>query len=291
MYDSMAAMATYISLRFVKPASKLWYHNHDVTYRPYLSKASLLYWSSFFENKLLTDLDIFSLPAEERKVHFNFARFRGKYATIPNYPSKLLYPDELISCMSEHEIVIIFQGRITKGRGIEEVIRVLPNKINRKQVKLILKGAISGSYKSNLHKIISDIHVENLVEFFGVSSYESVPFFTSKCHIGLAIFTGNDVMNSTLGTASNKAYEYIACGLPFLYFDNEHFRKYFKDMSWAFPTDLSTDSLIEKITKIDNDYKLLSLAAKRDFINSRNYENVFSPVMRLLNAEGDEHIV
>jgi phospholipid N-methyltransferase len=100
-------------------------------------------------------------------------------------------------------------------------------------------------------------------------------------HIGLAIYKNVDILNTTLGTASNKVYEYTASGLPFLYFDTPHFRKYLEVMSWAFPTDLSPESVTRSIQYIDQHYVSLSTSAREEFLVSRNYEKVFQPIVSI----------
>ena len=119
--------------------------------------------------------------------------------------------------------------------------------------------------------------------FHSYTSYNKVPEITSRSHIGIAIYQKNDVMNSTLGSASNKIYEYAACGLPILYFESEHYKKYLDKYEWAFATDLSEISLRNCIESIASNYEYFSKKAKADFENEFNYEKVFEPVRTFLN--------
>jgi len=278
-YDAIAAMTVYTAYRFLIPKPVLWYHNHDVPIYPGINKLRLLYWGAYFQTRLMKYLDIFSLPSEDRLKYFDVSTFKGKIEIIPNYPAKSLYHGVISSIQTAKQVKIIFQGTLDTGRGIEEIINILSTQIAGRDLKLILKGVVNPEYKSRLLALIADRKVDHQVEFYGFGPYDLLPEFTSACHIGIAIFTKSDIMNSTLGSASNKVYEYMACGLPFIYYDSPHFNKHFSKMAWAIPTDLSKESLVNSIEKIIDQYEELSVAAKNDFLLNRNYENVFTSVV------------
>ena len=67
-------------------------------------------------------------------------------------------------------------------------------------------------YRRELEQLAAGNGVENRLVFAGFGPYREVPELASSCAVGLGIFTGQDMMNRTLGTASNKIYEYAAVG-------------------------------------------------------------------------------
>ena len=152
---------------------------------------------------------------------------------------------------------------------------LLPMSVNGKQVQLVLKGFMKEPFNLKLGKIIEERSIQENVEFHGVTSYKEVPKVTASCHIGIAIFAKDDIMNKTPGTASNKIYEYAACGLPVLYYDNEHFRTHLSKYKWAVATNLTNQSLMDSIAFIDSNYAELSEAARSDFENELNFEKQF----------------
>jgi hypothetical protein len=85
-------------------------------------------------------------------------------------------------------------------------------------------------------------------------------------------------MNSSLGTSSNKIYEYIALGLPVLLFDNKHFSDILGDYEWASFTNLKRESLIKCIVEIENKYAYLSKAALDTFNSKLNFELYFKKI-------------
>ena len=118
--------------------------------------------------------------------------------------------------------------------------------------------------------------IENRVCFYGVTAYQEVPKLVSTCHIGIGIHTGSDIMNATLGTSSNKIYEYAALGLPVLLFENDHFRNILADNIWSEFTDLSKSSLIQAITNVVTNYSLMNQSANETFKKQFNYESNFN---------------
>src|SRR6202012_4385696 len=138
--------------------------------------------------------------------------------------------------------------------------RSLAEPVSDKIIHLVLKGWIEEDYKRELVALARECGVSGQLEFVGYGPYPKVAELASRCTIGLALFTGKDVMNQTLGTASNKIYEYAAVGLPVILFDTPYFRGHFERCGWAFFTDLSALSLRQTIESILSQYESASTA-------------------------------
>jgi glycosyltransferase involved in cell wall biosynthesis len=95
---------------------------------------------------------------------------------------------------------------------------------------------------------------------------------------------GTDNVRKTLGTASNKIYEYAASGLPVILYDNAQFRKYLEHYDWTFFTDGSVTSLKEIIQEIVLNYSKISGSSRDSFESELNFENKFNQVISYLNA-------
>ena len=93
-------------------------------------------------------------------------------------------------------------------------------------------------------------------------------------------------MNKTLGTASNKIYEYAALGLPVILYDNDHFREILGKFEWAFFTDTSTASLKTCLENIIADYPRLSRQASEDFSKQLSFEHYFVSLNKRLDDGG-----
>lgn len=275
-YDPIALFAIYMIRPLLGSSCRLWYHNHDIWELHTLNKYSVSWWAAKKEKDAFRHLWMFSLPSNERLDFFDLSGFKGKYFHIPNYPARKFYDRFYSPRKINDEIRIIFQGSIGPGHGIEELIEVLDQKVLGKSIKLVLKGKCSQEYKDSVVALAAQKGVEDRVEFFGMTSYREVPVVGSACHVGMAIFMKKDVMNRTLGTASNKIYEYAALGLPVIYNSDVAFASHLARFEWAVPVEVSGEGLLTGLASIAAAYEDLSKKARADFENSLNFETHFA---------------
>ena len=279
-YDPMGLMAARLAFPFLKGKPLWWYHNHDVFEEDKVRKYSVQWWAGKSEKKSFDRLDIFSLPADERKKHFPLQEFKGKYFFLPNYPSIYFFGKFYKPKRPDRDIRLLFQGAIAEGHGLEEIAGMLNKGFNDKRLQLVVKGWIRDpSFKAKLQAIADGI---NSLQFIGYGPYKDLPLVTSSCHIGIGIHSMNTNLHTTLGKASNKLYEYAALGLPIIVFDHAHYRFHLEKYKWVFFTDLSEASLGRCIRDIILDYENLSRLAHQDFLNELNFELNFKPVTRYI---------
>lgn len=272
IYDPVALFCFSFVKKIVNQKTLIWYHNHDIMEISGGSKLEKVV--KIKEQAIMKELDIFSIPAMERLNHFELSGFKGQFLFIPNYPSLALYSKYFKSRERNiNTFNLLFQGSIGPGHGLEEIINVLGwDEQIEKNIMLHLKGNVNEQYKIDLENITNNQGKGEFVKFHPYTEYEKVPELASKCELGIAIFLKTDIMNSTLGTSSNKIYEYGAVGTPILYFKNDHFDKYLGECKWAFPTDLSNDSLLKIIREVNSNFDDYSNAAFVDFSERFNFE-------------------
>ena len=283
LYDNIPLMAYRLIRLFINKKHKVWYHNHDIHYLKDYKKYSLPYFAYFSLKSSFKFIDYFSLPAIERLKYFNLENFRGKQHVLPNYPPQYLFKYKKTK-EPEKEIKLVYPGsNISHMHGIEEIIPVLNTKINKKNLSLTLIGTIKNNYKEKLLAIAQKHNTQNRLFFIDRKSYIKMPEEMLKYDIGVAINKPLNITYETGGSAANKLYEYPASGLPAIFFDNEHYRKYFDKFEWAAFTDLSEQSLLKAIKNLDNNYSYLSNKAKTDFEKSFNFENKFHNILVYFN--------
>jgi hypothetical protein len=281
VYDSLSLFAYHL-IRPLLNQHKIWYHNHDVNEPEFIRKFSISWFAAKREYQAFRYLDVFSLPTNDRLRYFPMDSFKGSYFFIPNYPSKKFYlPFYKVKKLGQ-PVRLIFQGSIGPYHGIEEIIPLLKETLNGYNLQLVLKGPCREDYRKLCIELAEKYQVRNKLFFLGVTPYAEVPEASSGCDIGIGILAKKDIMNTTLGTASNKLYEYAAVGLPVIYYNSENFTRYLRKFEWAVPTDLDTASIKDAITNIITVYDNLSLAAHRDFLSELNYEKWFAPVKNYL---------
>jgi len=285
LYDVQALLAYRLIRPFLHFKHDLWYHNHDIAEIDTVRKYSIGWFACKTEKKIFPRIDIFTLPSAERLPFFPMNTFRGKYFVVPNYPSLAFYRPFYTPDKSLDVIRLVFQGRIGPGHGLEEIIPLLAAPVAGKPLHLVLKGHCHPDYKQALLALAKQYSVSDSLSFAGFTPYEEVPRVAAGCHIGIGIFSAVEVMHVTLGTASNKLYEYAAVGLPVLYLGMEHFSKYLGKYPWAVPVELTSRSIAAKIETIIGNYAFYSRAAHESFVGELNFERCFAPVIAALAGE------
>ncbi len=279
VYDPLALFAYTLVIRFVKIRPLIWYHNHDVFEEDKVRKYSIQWWAGISERKSFNKLDVFSLPADERKKNFPMKIFAGKYFFLPNYPSIHFFGKFYSPKKPTQEIRLIFQGAIAEGHGLEEIAGMLGQSFEGRKLHLTIKGWIRDqSFKNRLEAIAEQVGGGGALEFIGYGPYKDLPLVTSSCHVGIGIHSLNTDLHTSLGKASNKLYEYASVGLPIIVYDSKHYRQHLDKYPWVFFTDLSNSSLTKCIVGIISDYDNLSLQAYRDFLNELNFELNFKQI-------------
>ena len=291
VYDSLSLYAYHLVKRLLRFQHKIWYHNHDVTEPQLLRKFSIGWFAARKEAGAFDYLDLFSLPANDRLRYFPMQRFKGRYFFIPNYPARKFYLQFYRPRVLQQTVRIIFQGHIGPYHGIEEIIPLLKEPLLDYQLELVLKGPCPEDYKSRVLQLAGVHNTAHRIAFIGVTAYADVPATSATCHIGIGILAKNDIMNTTLGTASNKLYEYAAVGLPVLYYNSENFTRYLGKYSWALPTGVSSQEIKEKLIAMLRSYSQLSAAAYHDFLQELNFETGFQEVKDYLLQERSKGLI
>lgn len=226
-------------------------------------------------------LDLFSLPSAERLPFYPTQALRGETHVVPNFPARLLYADwpQARAPAPGVPLELIYQGALGPGHGFVELLDLICEPIDGRDLRLSLKGWVRPEFRAEIDAAAHARGVSQRLTWKGYGPYRSVPEAASSCHVGLAIFTATDIMNRTLATASNKLYEYAALGLPVLMYRAPHFVEALSRFRWIRFTDLSPGSLREELRAIVADWPALSAAASADFARELNFERVFEPVL------------
>jgi glycosyltransferase involved in cell wall biosynthesis len=283
IYDYLAILAYRLIYFFARTPRVTWYHNHDVAEKQYIRPFTISWLSWKCEKWLFPKLQMFSLPSVERKQCFPMQSLGGQFYFLPNFPSEMIYQKNGQNNRANDPVYkILFQGSIGPMHGLEELIPLLGENIAGKNLVLVLKGFISQEYLTQLKLIARRYNVEDRLIYIGPTDYRLVIENGKTCHIGIGIHKKDDIMNKTLGTASNKIYEYAAMGLPVILYDNAHFREILGKFEWAFFTDTSTGSLRACLEQIISDYPRLSSQAAKDFGRQLSFEHYFVSVKKEL---------
>ena len=106
---------------------------------------------------------------------------------------------------------IIYAGNIGHAQDLEDVILAM-KKINEQfDLKLLIVG--DGDIKGYLEKITVENGLTDFVEFPGLLPRKDIPKMISESLIGVAPLRKLKTLEYAVPT---KAYEYMACGIPFV---------------------------------------------------------------------------
>lgn len=277
LYDPFPLLAWYLVRPLISAKTLVWYHNHDMPSIQHMRKYSIGWFAGTRERKAMDQIDVFTLPSADRLQFYPLLKQSILYATIPNYPSLKHYTGYSPKDLSG-DIRVIYQGFIGPGHGIEELVQLLPESISGKRLHLVLKGSVTETYKRKVVELAEKLSVTDRVTWVGISAYAAIRDLTDSCHIGIGIHMNTDQVSKTLGTASNKIYEYAACGLPVILYDTNQFKRYLDKYNWTFFTDGTVAGIRSCLDDIIPKLPELAPQARLDFEHGLNFETAFTDV-------------
>jgi glycosyltransferase involved in cell wall biosynthesis len=110
------------------------------------------------------------------------------------------------------EVVIIYQGSVNIGRGLELMLMAMQYLSNAK-LWIIGRGDIT----NNLKKLAVDLGVEEKIIFFGLIAIENLTKITSQAHIGISL--EEDLGLNYRYALPNKIFDYIQSRVPVIVSD------------------------------------------------------------------------
>jgi len=275
IYDDVPFFLHLLATLFLKKTYKLWYHNHDVYPLSTFKKYGINWLGAISIQKYFDRIDYFSIPALERKKMFPLTNFKGKFFFIPNYPSKkIIQPSKnsYINWKDEKYIKIIYPGSPSIKNGFEELIDIIDKPIDGKKITLTIVGETNAKYKKDLTEYAISKGVADQLFFIGRIPYIEMSKFLKNYHIGWSMYKPEDMRTSTVASASNKIYEFLANGIPTIVLDNEHHREYLASSKAIFFSDLSPQSIISTINQINQNIEQLSEIALNEFESRFQFE-------------------
>jgi len=172
---------------------------------------------------------------------------KKSFVVIKNYPSSAIFQfQNKINIRKElnlpqSSILMVYQGVLLEGRGIELGIQAL--KYNE-QLHFIILG--SGGMETKFKDSAKLLGVDDRTHFLGSVPYRQLYDYTSDCDVGLCII--EPLSLSYQLALPNKLFEYCHSGLPVIATELPAIEDVFKKFSIGelVSTDISPDELAEK---------------------------------------------
>lgn len=138
------------------------------------------------------------------------------YAVIRNVP--WLSAEDHNRPEKAHPPVILYQGALNEGRGLECLIEVMSDV----PAELWLAG--EGDRSQQLRQLVEQHRLQHKVHFLGRIPPDRLPQTTGRATIGVNLLTGPS-LNYQLSLA-NKFFDYVHAGLPQITMNYEEYRRH-----------------------------------------------------------------
>ncbi len=160
------------------------------------------------------------------------------------------------------------------------MIRALPHVAP--DLTLRLCGTARPAFGDEVRALSDTLGVRTRVQLGGFVPYEQLNRETPEALVGLVLYQPRETNMIFNATATNKLYEYAACGVPTVVPDNPAFREALAGESWvafADPTDpVSVAAAVTRLLADDDAYDARSRAARTAFDTRFHFESGFAPL-------------
>ncbi len=144
-------------------------------------------------------------------------KYKNEFHVIRSVPS-LIQKDKVENRPNDVP-VILYQGVLNKGRGLEEAIEA----ISKLEEKVVFKIAGEGDLSDELRALSQRLNAEDRVKFLGWLSPNELKEETSKADIGLNLLSGTS-LNYKYSLA-NKFFDYMHAGVASINMDFPVYRR------------------------------------------------------------------
>jgi len=186
---------------------------------------------------------------------------------------------------------IVYQGSLVPARLPATILHAMSQL--PAQVKLRVVGYETVGYPAfvkNYRALARELGVEDRIEIVGVLPLRSQMLESSNsCHVGLALMptSSTDSNEETMTGASNKPFDYLACGVPVLVSDLAEWKAMFVEPGFGLccvPED--SDSIARALRwfyEHGEETRSMGERGRSRIASDWNYENRFRPVLEGLD--------
>lgn len=130
-----------------------------------------------------------------------------KYGKTFHVVRNVPFPQVVLETEKEQPPVILYQGALNEGRGLEEMINAMPH-IENAQLWLAGEGDLS----QQLRQQVKQLKLDHKVQFLGYIQPKALRELTLQASIGLNLLENKGL--SYYYSLANKAFDYIQAEVP-----------------------------------------------------------------------------
>ena len=282
IYASDALSAPAALLVAKATGARVIFHEHDIAAPPTNARNRMVMRA---RQRLIEQADLIVVPSEGRR------RALGNAHAVVVWNAPLL--DEVADVPPERapEVRLVYAGSITPDTlpvSMIHALALLPDTVTLRIIGYPTMGA--PHYVEELLACAAAIGVGDRVEYRGAfERRELLETELSVCHVGIATInlTSTNESLRTLAGASNKAFDYMARGLPLIVSNETAWNEMFVQPGYAFACDpaesVSIAAAVKPLLDAARRAEMGDLARAR-IRDEWNYEQQFAPVFRAMNA-------
>lgn len=189
---------------------KLIYDSHEVQ----SSRTGYGKRAYYIEKILIRFMDKMIMTNDTRANYVENLYGIEKPIVVPNYPFYTgstgrdnKYDLYKILSIPKDKPILLYQGGIQQGRGLENIINSIPY-INDGVVVFIGDGKL----KKNIIKLVEELGVNEKVRFLDKVPVDELKYYTPNAFLGFQVL--NNVCFNHYSSDSNKLFEYIMADVP-----------------------------------------------------------------------------
>jgi glycosyltransferase involved in cell wall biosynthesis len=281
-----------VALLVSHAGSRVVYHEHDSPAEPGAEAFSrVLLWA---RRRLARRATCCVLPNETRAQRFTDETGNGHgVLCVRNCPS-LDDVSEARAPVSGETLWVLYHGSIVPARlprAVLEALTLIPDAIRLRVIGYETAG--HRGYVSELRKVCAGLRLGERVEFLGtLPAREELLAQGRSSDVGLALLPMRSVdanLRAMTG-ASNKPFDYLACGLPLVVSDLPDWRATFVAPGYALACDPADPESIATTLRwfLDHPLEMRAMGerGRQRILADWNYEAEFAPVLQRLPAVG-----
>lgn len=280
--DALSAPATLLA-RQVSGAHVI-YHEHDIPAPPVNARNRAVLRA---RAQLIAAADLLVVPSEGRKRSLGPEGARAK--VVWNCP----LPSEVAESVpaARDRITLVYAGSITRETLPASMIRalaLLPASVHLRMIGYQTVGA--PNYVEELLAIARETGVADRVTYAGALERRVLlENELSTCDIGIATINtvGTNESMQTMAGASNKAFDYMARGLPILVTDDPAWRNMYVDPGFGVACNpLDPAAVAAALTPLLDVARRVEMGerARRRIRDDWNYVRQFAPVFQAMTS-------
>jgi glycosyltransferase involved in cell wall biosynthesis len=270
------------------PGIRVAYHEHDSPHSGHTWFMRFVFWT---RRSLSTRATLCIVPNEQRAKRFAEEIGNGvRVDCVWNCPTR----DEVSEARPplNGALRVLYHGSIVPARlptTVLTALSMLPDGVCLRVVGYETIG--HKGYVRQLQELAAQLGIAGRVEFLSAVPRGELLTLCRQCDVGLSLMPRQSLDHNerTMTGASNKPFDYLACGLALLVPDLSDWRALFVDNGYALAVDpadpASMATAVRWLLEHPPELRAMGERGRQRILREWNYEQQFAPVLQRLTKQ------